>query len=66
MPQPERQQHQRPALGVVSDHDEGPQTFALAGLALPGRKEIEALVGGGELRLVFEAAPDRLGLAEIA
>jgi len=32
---------------------------------LPGAKEIEPLIRSGELLLIFEAAPDRFGLAEI-
>ena len=45
MPQRERQQHQRPALGIVGDHDEGGKTLMRADMALPGRDEVEALKG---------------------
>ena len=61
----ERQQQQRPALGVVSDNDEGQNVVALSDMPLPGTKEIESLIGRVELPPGFEAAPDRLGLAEI-
>ena len=61
----ERQQQQRPALGIMGDHDEGAMTLARADLPLPGAEEIEALIRRGELLDVFEAAPDGLGLAEI-
>ena len=63
MPERERQQQQRPAFGVIGDHDEGLTALARSDLALPGAEEIEPLVGRGELLLIFEAAPDRLGLA---
>jgi len=59
----ERQQQQRPALAVVGDHDKGLETVALSDQPLPVPEEIKALIRRGELR--FEAAPDRLGLAEI-
>ena len=66
VPKRERQQQQRPALGVIGDDDEGREVLARSDLPLPGLEEIEALIGRGELPLSFEAAPDRLGLAEIA
>ena len=59
----ERQQQQRPALGIVRDDDEGRAALARSDLALPWPEKIEALIRGGELP--FEAAPDRLGLAEV-
>ena len=36
VPERERQQQQRPALGVIGDDDEGPKALAFADLALPG------------------------------
>jgi len=39
VPAPEREQQQRPALGVGGDHDEGAKAVAIADLALPGREE---------------------------
>ena len=62
----ERQQQQRPALGIMGDHDEGAKTLARADLPLPGAEEIESLIWRGELLDILEAAPDGLGLAEIA
>ena len=59
----ERQQHERPALGIVRDDDKGRQALARSDLALPGTEKIEALIRGG--KFPFEAAPDRLGLAEV-
>jgi hypothetical protein len=64
VPAPEREQQQRPALGVGGDHDEGAKAVAIADLALPGREEVKPLIGSVGLLLLFEFAPDRLGLAE--
>ena len=65
VPQRERQQQQRPTVGVIGNDDEGPKVFAFSGLTLPCGEEIETLIRGGEMLLIFEAAPDRLRLAEI-
>ncbi len=59
--QRERQQHERPALGVVGNHDEGPGAFVLADQPLPGAQQIEPLIGRGEVAGLLEGAPDRLG-----
>ena len=61
----QRQQQQRPAFAVIGNHDEGGQVLARADLKLPVGKKIEALIGRGELRRIFEAAPDRLCVAEL-
>jgi len=61
----ERQQQQRTALAVMGHHDEGPQAFALADLALPGGKEVEALIGCVAVLRCFETAPGRLGCSEV-
>ena len=61
----ERQQQQRPAFGVVGDHDEGRKAGARSDLPLPGAEKVESLIRCGELAPIFEAAPDRLGLNEI-
>ena len=65
MPERQRKQQQRPAFGVIGDDDEGPKVLALSDLPLPGAEEIEPLIRRREMLLIFEAAPDRLGLAEI-
>jgi hypothetical protein len=65
MPERERKQQERPALGVGGNNDEGSKTLAFPDLALPGRKKIKPLVRRGEVLLIFEAAPDRLGLNKI-
>src|ERR1700737_1395416 len=65
MPERERQQQQRPMFRVVGDNDERQNALTLSDLPLPGAKEIEPLIRRGELLLIFEAAPDRLCLAEI-
>jgi hypothetical protein len=62
----ERQQQQRPALGVIGNHDEGTMALARADLPLPGAEEIETLIRRGKLLDVFEAVPDGLGLSQIA
>ena len=61
----ERQQDQRPAIGIMGDDDEGLGVLASADLALPGREQIEALVWRGQLPRL-KLAPDRLGFREIA
>ena len=65
-PERERKQQQRPLLGIGRDHEEGTKAFAHPDLALPGCEEIKTLIGGVGALALFELAPDRLGLAEIA
>ncbi len=65
MPERERKQQQRSALGVVGNNDERDEALARSDPALPGAKKIEPLVGCGELLAIFEAAPDRLGMNKI-
>jgi hypothetical protein len=66
LPERERKQQQRLALDVIGNDDERPKVLALADQPLPGAEEIETLIRGGEVLLIFEAAPDRLSLGEIA
>ena len=62
----ERQQQQRPALGIMGCYDEGTMALARADLPLPGTEEIETLIRRGKLCDVLETAPDGLGGVEIA
>jgi hypothetical protein len=66
MPERKRQQQQRPAFRIVGDDDEGLNVFACTDLQLPRGKKVESLIGCREMPLIFQAAPDRLRLAEIA
>jgi hypothetical protein len=66
VPEREWKQQQRLAFRVIGNNDERPKTLALTDLPLPRAKEIEALIRRGEMFRIFEATPDRLGLAEIA
>jgi len=63
--QHQRQQHQRPAIGIVGGNDEGLGVFTNADFALPGREHAEALIGACKLPL-FELAPDCFHLSEVA
>src|SRR5258708_39501392 len=58
-PEGERQQQQRPTVGVVSDNDERQKTLTFANVPLPGAKEIEALIRRGGT-VVFENGPEEL------
>src|SRR3954463_4574345 len=62
----ERQQQQRLAVLVVSDHDERPEPLALADLALPCLKKIETLIRREKLGGLFEAAPNGFRLTHAA
>ncbi len=53
----ERPQEQRRADGVEADDDEGAEARFGADMALPERREIVALVGGGERVRALERAP---------
>ncbi|MGY3409476.1 hypothetical protein ACVWZV_005589 [Bradyrhizobium sp. GM5.1] len=63
--QRERQQQQRPMLGVAGNDDKGAGAFLLADQTLPGTEQIKSLIGREEMTGLLEGAPDGLGRAEI-
>ena len=65
MPECEREQQQRTALGVVGDDNKGSKAFALADLTLPGIEEVEPLIWREGGVRAFQLAPDVFGGGEV-
>ena len=57
----ERPQEQRLPGAAEAYNKEGRDAGACPDVTVPGRKQVEALIGGGEQRAVFERPPAWLG-----
>ena len=65
LPPHEREQQQRYPIAVIGDNDERLEALLRTDQPLPGTEEIEPLLGGGKILLIFEASPHCLGLVKI-